>query len=130
MEFVSSVAESSNLIVEVMFLSDLCMGVSEDTTMVPTDIKAHVVGEVDREFGLALVARVLCEVIRLFLFKSSEHGVCVSHGVHDAHGFEVLGFFELFVRIVLHFSALGFHELLRDCEVFCERCTLSVFHNY
>ncbi len=48
MEFVTSVTESSNLVIEMSLFSNLSVGVSEYTRVVFSDVKAHVVSKLDR----------------------------------------------------------------------------------
>lgn len=98
MESVSSVSESSDLIVKVLLLLELSGGVSENLALILGQCKAHIIVQVSDE--LLLVEIVLLKELRLLSLYALHHNVIVRSGIKHAHGVHLLGLLEIRVAIV------------------------------
>ena len=83
MEAISAVAQSSDLIVEVLLLLDPDDRVPKHSSLVLGMRQAHVVIQVCHEFSLVDI--VLIKEFRLLLLNALEHGLIVGGRINHAH---------------------------------------------
>jgi hypothetical protein len=109
MESVTTIGQSSDLVIEVLLLLKLGSCVSEDLGLILAVSDAHIVSEMSDQLRLANV--VLFVEFGLLLIETLEHGLVVGGRINHAHVVHLLGLLEIFVSIV-DFSAGGSIEVV------------------
>ena len=93
MEFIASIVESSNFIIEVVLLINFGSGFSKNFSLKLGVLKAHVVDKMTLHFFFTHSSH--CENFRIFSFGSGKHGLGVGGGVHDAGSVHSIGLDEV-----------------------------------
>jgi len=97
-ESVTTVRQSSDLIVQVLLFLKLSSGISEDLRLILSVGEAHVVSEVSNQLSSRKIVFLI--KLRLFLLEALKHSLVVSGSIEHAHAVHFLGLLEILVSII------------------------------